>query len=436
VTEQSSPAERSSPADAQFICKSCRTTTHAYAGKCSTCGKWQMMVPLEEAGNLPMPARAIARTSQDKLVPTGIAAVDRVLGGLFPGGVYLLGGNPGCGKSTLALQIAERWRPKHLYISAEESREQISARCERIDTLDVEIFSEGSLDAIVAMIESSPRHLIVVDSLQKLTVQDCAMGGITALKTAVNRLTTVAQLVKSPLILICHVTGEGDFAGPQTVQHDVDCCAMMNPFMGATLLRCPEKNRYWPTGKTGWLQMTAKGLVDAGPELILPPEDLAGSCLCIGEHGLPVEVQVAVNPTELMGTISVGMPEDRAQMIAALLHTPRSSWMVRADGDELARDSGSDLALALAFASAKTGIPLAQRTCAWGELTLDGRVLAPPMSEARREAAEDLGLRPIFAPPSAGTLEHVLRILGLEHALDPGRGATVYDADAEGGEDP
>lgn len=398
------------------LCRFCGATEDGYRAQCAACGRWNALVPEGEAGtlNVPLPAHAVAALAPTPLLPTGIAAVDRVFGGLFVGGIYLLAGEAGAGKSTLSLQIAQRWRTstrrRALYLGAEETQSAMADRAMRVGAPDIVPVAERSLARAAAAVAQTPGGFVVIDSVQKLVVDGAATGGVTAIRQAVDALRDAAEASKATLWCIGHVTKDEEIAGPQTLKHDVDAVGMLTVRAGAHTLRCPDKNRFHPTGRVGWLKMTPRGFEDTAPVLSQAPADLAGRCLCVSDGGLPVEVQAAESAR---GGLAVGCPGDRAQLLAAQLRLRWGDYLLRADGDALEGDPGADLAIVLALASARLGVPLPPRVAAWGELTLDGRILPPPLGAVRHETAADLGLDPICAPPRCERLDDVLRELGL-----------------------
>ncbi len=395
------------------VCRRCRASYPGFAAKCERCKTWNVIVPLAEAADLPMPASALAGLGAVKLYATGILAWDKAMGGIFPGGVYLLGAPPGAGKSSVCLQLLGGWEHSDsLYVSTEEQRESVAARAMRFGCPDVPILAEPELGKILEIVSTRPDGtLVVVDSLQKIRVHGASMGGVTALKTAVTEIKAAAERSRATLLFISHVTKDEDFAGPKTVEHDVDACAMMFLYGQARVLRCDTKNRFAQTGRAGWMRMTPEGLRDASPDLILPPEDLAGRVLTITGTGLPAEVQAL--RSERSGGLTIGLPDERVRMVCALVGADKNAIMVRADGDELDRDPSADLPIALAILSCLHELPLKQRTVAWGQLTLDGRLLPGFAHDQRRDAAVDLELGPILSPDAHKTLADVMRSLDL-----------------------
>jgi DNA repair protein RadA/Sms len=411
--------QHSEPEKDPHVCRRCRSAFDNRPGaKCPECGTWNTIVPLRDAMDLPMPARALQGLGPIQLQPTGFVPWDKTMGGIFVGGVYLLGASPGAGKSSSCLQILGSWQETdRLYISAEEQREAVAARSIRFGCPDVPIIAMATLAGICELISLAlPGTLVVVDSLQKIDVPGERMGGVSALKQSVEEIKKARARSGATIILISHVTKDDDYAGPKTVEHDVDACAMMTQIGQARVLRCDTKNRFAPTGKTSWMRMTSAGLVDSSPDLILPPETLPGRVLTITSEGMPSEVQAMASSRS--GGLVIGLPEERARLACTLISQDKGDFMIRADGDALERDASSDLAVILAVASEVLGKPLPQRCCAWGQVTLDGRILPGSNHDDRAQVARDLELLPTFSAESVKTVEDALDALGMLEGIE------------------
>jgi predicted ATP-dependent serine protease len=331
--------------------------------------------------------------------------------------------------STMCLQILGLWHATDkLYISAEEPREAVAARgvrlgcpdglCESGCSREVPIIGNKELGTICELISMAmPGTLVVIDSLQKINVSGERMGGVSALKIAVEEIKKARDRSGATILLISHVTKDDEFAGPKTVEHDVDACAMMAKISGqARVLRCDAKNRFAADGKTQWMRMTSEGLVDSSPDLILPPEKLPGRVLTITSEGMPAEVQAMASRRS--GGLTIGLPDERARLACTLIYQEKNDFMIRADGDALERDPSADLAMILAVASEILGKPLAQRCCAWGQVTLDGRILPASNHDERAQAARDLELLPTFSADSVKTVEEALEAVGLLEGIE------------------
>jgi DNA repair protein RadA/Sms len=389
------------------------------------------------ASDMPMPANVLVQGGVLPLLSTHIRALDRVVGGIFisesQGGVYLFGGDPGSGKSTLSLQLVGAWEHSdHVYITAEEPRESVAARAMRFEVPHVNIIHATPLGRIQEILAAtSRRSLAIIDSLQKISVPNSSMGSPNSCKTIVAELRRIAEDSGITMVIICHVTKDDEFAGPKTVEHDVDAAFMLQNVSGTTarLLRCESKNRFAPSGTSAWLKMTGKGLVDATPDIMLPPAGLAGRVLSLDERGMPVEVQV-VPVAATAPSLSVGVDPDRVRMVKSILGVP-GKFMVRADGAMLERDTSADLAIAVAMLSAVTGKPLASRSIAWGQLTLDGRILTGPAHDIRAQSAHDLDLTPVLSPDHFKTLEDAIAVAALGVELQALRSAQASEDEEE-----
>jgi DNA repair protein RadA/Sms len=409
---------------AAWLCKSCRGVFAAFSAKCATCGAWNMMTSAAGAVTVPVTARDLAEDGGPELLPSGILAWDRSLGGFFPGAVYLLAGDAGIGKSTLSIELCEHRGESCLYIAAEETREAVAARAMRVGFPSLPIVFARTLEGVTEQIAGAGEGmLVVVDSLQKIRVEGYQVGSGPCLLACVTAITEAAHDAGVTVILICHVNKELDIAGPKSVEHEVDAAAILTAIGDGSLrvLRCPSKNRFYPTGKAGWMRMTNEGLADAGDaarELV--SEEAAatpGRILTLSADGLPLEVQAVRASAAAMqrSPLCVGVDKDRVRAIASVLKTSAAPWMIRASGQgELEKDGGGDLAIALAMVSAAVGTPWPALTVAWGEVTLDGRVLPPGRHhELRREVAADLGLEAL-CPPEVRRIRDAVVRLGAE----------------------
>lgn len=404
-----------------FLCQNCRSTSPTYEARCPRCGTWNRMVAAAGAVTVPVAAKDLAEGGGPALEPTGIAAWDRALGGLFPGGVYLLGGDAGIGKSTLSIELCEAWGEGSLYVAAEETREAVAARAVRVGFPDLPIVYARDLPGVLEQVGAAAGELAVVDSLQKIRAEGYQVGSGPCLLHSAVAITEAAHDAGTTVVLICHVNKQLDLAGPKSVEHEVDAAAMLTAIGDGSLrvLRCPSKNRFHPTGKAGWMRMTGEGLRDAGDaarELV--SEEAAatpGRILTLSADGLPLEVQAVQAPPSALqrSPLCVGVDKERVRAICAVLQVAAAPWMIRASGQgELERDGGGDLAIALAMVSAMAGTPWPALAVAWGEVTLDGRVLPPGRHhELRREVSADLGLSAL-CPPEVKRIRDALSLLG------------------------
>ncbi|HEX5225001.1 MAG TPA: DNA repair protein RadA, partial [Solirubrobacteraceae bacterium] len=388
----------------------------------------------------------------------GIGELDRVLGGgLVPGSLVLLGGSPGIGKSTLTnmvlghLQAAGR---RTLYVSGEESAEQVRLRAERLAgaeaALGVPVLAETDLDEILAVLAAERPGACVIDSVQTLRCGELsgAPGSVGQVREVAARITELAKAQGTAVILVGHVTKDGALAGPRVLEHLVDCVLQFEgererPYRELRAL----KNRFGSTNEAGLFEMRQGGLVevvDASARFVAEATRAPGSVVLAAMEGsrpLLVEVQALVAPSELEQPRRVvsGLDRNRLALVLAILSrhgriaTGRADVFVNVVGGVRLDEPGCDLAVALAVASASRGVPLAgsPRAC-FGELGLTGELRWVGHPERRLEEASKHGLGEVIAPAGSGegaieaaTLSDALR-LGLgagERSERPARGA-------------
>src|SRR5262252_2919631 len=402
-----------------FICQNCGAASGRWQGKCDGCGEWNTIAEESSAtARPPMPGRAPRKGRAFKLEPlagesheaprlaSSIAEFDRVTGGGFVrGSVLLLGGDPGIGKSTLLIQVAAtlaRLGQRAVYISGEEAVAQVRLRAERLGLAGapVELAAETSVEDILATLgERSVPRLLIVDSIQTMWTDavDAAPGTVTQVRGAAQALIRFAKRSGAAVILIGHVTKDGQIAGPRVVEHMVD--AVLS-FEGEgshhfRILRA-VKNRFGPTDEIGVFEMTGGGLREvANPsELFLSERDLGspGTAVFAGIEGtrpLLVEIQALVAPAGY-GTprrAVVGWDSGRLAMILAVLDARAGLGLSGHDvylnvaGGLKVGEPAADLAAAAALISSFTGNPLPKDSVFFGEISLSGDVRAAPQAE-------------------------------------------------------
>ena len=438
-----------------FVCSGCGAASPTWVGRCSGCGEWNTMAEVQNAPRT-LRSKQAAQSSASQLVAvtsmmsrrsTGIGEFDRVLGGgLAPGSVTLLVGAPGSGKSTLMLQVCSQWAAQGLVLvaSGEESAEQVGDRAARlgVDPRNVLFMSVRSVDAVREAIEANQPGLVVVDSVQTM-VRDGVpgmAGGVAQVRAVAELCVEVAKASGTPIVLIGHVTKEGDLAGPRTLEHLVDTVVTLDGDRNEArrFLRVP-KHRFGPTGELGVLDLRECGMadvVDPSREALGERDFLApGSALTVsldGARPLLAEVQtLAVERTEA-GRVSVaGLDARRVEMVLAVLarwcqiRLFQSDVFVATVGGLATREPLVDLAIALALASGKRDRPTRAHVAAVGEIGLGGELRADSSLDRRVKELARLGFTRVLAPAQGA-------IQGQE-GMTVVRCATVQEALAQAG---
>jgi DNA repair protein RadA/Sms len=423
-----------------YVCSDCGAQHPKWNGQCATCGAWNTLVedvvgndaPLVSktvavnrslnATSDPLPIMNVAHTAASAM-PTGISEFDRVLdGGLVPGSVTLVSGEPGIGKSTLLLQLVGAWSHTSLYVSAEESAQQVRLRAERIGVTgdDTYLVSAMSLGDIIAAIDKVKPSLVVVDSVQTIADEsvESAPGSVTQVRECAFRLVQEAKARNVAVILVGHVTKDGNIAGPRLLEHVVDTVVS---FEGDRLhpLRMVRaiKHRFGTTNELGLFEMTDRGLVgvpDASNLLLADRQHgVAGSVVVPtidGQRPLLVEVQALTTKVATGVTprrSSQGVESSRLAMLLAVLERrakiPFASLEVYASvvGGVRLNDPGSDLAICLALASAALDTPVHSDMVALGEVGLGGELRHVTHLERRVIEAERMGFRQVLIPSNS-----------------------------------
>ena len=425
-------------AAATFVCQSCGAVHPKWSGKCDACGGWNTMV--EEAAAAPVGAGAMKRAkgrrfafedlqTEDRAPPrrlTGIAEFDRVTGGgIVPGSALLIGGDPGVGKSTLILQVLAAYAQRGgsaIYISGEEALAQVRMRAQRMEVgaAPVQLGSATSIEDILSTLESGkPPDIVAIDSIQTIwtSALEAAPGTIAQVRTASFDLVRYAKSSGAAVILIGHVTKEGQIAGPKAVEHLVDAVLYFEGERGHhfRVLRA-VKNRFGPTDEIGVFEMTGKGLAEvANPSaLFLGDRDSVspGTAVFAGLEGtrpLLVEIQALVAPAGF-GTprrAVVGWDTGRLAMILAVLDARGGLGIGSSDvylnvaGGLKVNEPAADAAVAAALVSSFVGQPLPKESVFFGEISLSGDVRVAPQAELRMKEAAKLGFSTAIVP--AGT---------------------------------
>jgi DNA repair protein RadA/Sms len=415
-------------------CGACGATSPQWAGRCPTCGEWNSLAEelVETAsrssgGAGPAPAVALPITTVDgaraEPEPTAIAELDRVLGGgLVPGSVTLLGGEPGAGKSTLLLSAAAaraRRGRRALYVSAEEGEHQVRGRAQRLGALepDLWLLAETVLPNVLAALDVVRPDLVVVDSIQTVVDPDLgsAPGSVVQVRDCAHRLVQEARRRQMAVLLVGHVTKDGTLAGPRVLEHVVDTVLSFegDRHHALRLLRA-VKHRFGPTHELGVFEMTGGGLVGvADPSGMLLADRRCGVPGSVvvpaieGQRPLLVEIQALVTSSPLGRRSAQGVDPGRLSMLLAVLSERAgmpfgtSDVYVSAVGGVRLDEPGTDLATCLALASAQTGMAVAPTLVACGEVGLGGELRQVGQTPRRLAEAARLGFTHAIVPASA-----------------------------------
>lgn len=424
-----------------FVCGTCGEEYVQWQGKCANCGEWNTLKEFKLAsapaflgkgnGELVQPvALKSVNTDQWPRLSAGFSEVDRVLGGgIVPGSVILLGGDPGIGKSTLLLQVADGLAANHkvLYVSGEESMEQIKLRALRlkVDSDQIQLFASTELGQILQAILDLKPDLVVIDSIQ--TMYDGNLpstpGSIVQVRETAIQLQRLAKQTKVPIVLVGHITKDGTVAGPRTLEHLVDVVLYLEgePEQDLRVLRA-VKNRFGDATETGLFRMLETGLEEVkNSAAFLLQERVAapGSALSVileGSRPVLIEVQALTVPT-VFGyprRTASGFDLNRLNLLLAVLQRRAGIDLSNQDvfinvvGGLKIKDPGLDAAICLSLVSAKKNQPLDAKLVVCGEVGLLGEVRTVFKQERRSKAVEALGYR--MAPPEKELSKLIHRI--------------------------
>ncbi|AZA08479.1 DNA repair protein RadA [Corynebacterium pseudopelargi] len=446
------------------VCSECGYEAPKWLGRCPECGAWGSF---EEHAPVAASARSSLRIAPNapalnitKIDPTlstvrstGISELDRVLGkGIVPGSVILLAGEPGVGKSTLLLEVASKWaqcegsdgqKRKALYITAEESAGQVRMRAERTGALQENLYlaAESQLDVVFSHVEAIKPSLLIVDSVQTMQASgvEGVSGGVAQSRAVTAALTSLAKETAIPVLLVGHVTKDGNVAGPRTLEHLVDVVLNFEGDRHSTLRMLRGiKNRFGATDEVGCFEQQHDGIheVPDPSGLFLSHRDATpdGTAVTVAMDGVrPIlaEVQALVVPTESKNPrrAVTGLDATRVPMVLAVLsarakkRTHDKEVYVATVGGVKVGEPAVDLAIALATASAMTGRALPKRTVVVGEVGLAGEIRAVPNLQRRLQEAHRLGYGKAIIPNAdvdipgmqlqkVGTIAEALAVLG------------------------
>ncbi|MBV7392857.1 DNA repair protein RadA [Mameliella sediminis] len=422
-------------ASARFVCQSCGAVTSKWSGRCESCGEWNTIAEETPLSQGPSGkslgqsrGRAVALTDlATKEAPpprttSGLEEFDRVLGGgLVPASAVLVGGDPGIGKSTLLLQAAAAFANsglKVVYISGEEASAQVRLRARRLDLekSPVKLATETNLRNILTTLDETRPDLAIIDSIQTMWADnvDSVPGSVSQVRAAAHELTSFAKRTGSAIMMVGHVTKEGQLAGPRVVEHMVDTVLYFEGERGHQfrILRS-VKNRFGPTDEIGVFEMTGGGLSEvANPSALFLSErgqPAPGSVVFAGIEGtrpVLVELQalVAPSPHSQPRRSVVGWDGGRLAMILAVLESRCGIPFAGLDvylnvaGGMRVGEPAADLAVAAALLSAREDTPLPADTVVFGEISLSGSLRPVGQSENRLKEARKLGFSKAILP--------------------------------------
>jgi DNA repair protein RadA/Sms len=418
-----------------YVCQQCGAVSPRWAGRCAECGEWNSIIeeqvveegahlraPLQE-GAQPIPLTASAQDIPPR-VSTGDAECDRVLGGgIVPGSLTLVGGDPGIGKSTLMLQVSRhlaQGNGRVLYVSGEESFNQTRLRARRLGAVNENLFllTETAVDVIRRYVTGDSYDFVVIDSIQSVysSQLSSAPGTVGQVRECANEFLRIAKGRNVPIFLVGHVTKDGSIAGPRLLEHLVDTVLYFEG-EGRQALRILRavKNRFGSTNEIGVFEMTEAGLIDVpNPSALFlseRPKGVSGSVVfpsIEGTRPLLVEVQALACPTPLASprrTVTGVNPNRVALLLAVLekrvgLHFSDKDVFANVVGGIHLEEPAVDLALAIALASSLREVPVSGSLAAFGEIGLAGEVRAVDMARQRVAEASKFGFTTCMMPKS------------------------------------
>jgi DNA repair protein RadA/Sms len=419
-----------------FACIECGNQATKWKGRCPECNAWNSYAE-EESGAGPA-VRTTSITSvgitdiDDDEAPrmsTSIPALDRVLGGgLVFGAVTLVGGEPGVGKSTLLLQVAQELAPRGpvLYVSGEESPRQIALRARRLGTAheNIRLFAETSVERIVAEAEKTKPVAVIVDSIQTVhtSTNDSTPGSVGQVRDSAGILMTAAKRLSLPIFLIGHITKEGTIAGPKSLEHIVDTVLYFEgeKLQDFRVIRA-HKNRFGPVNEVALFEMHDSGLVEVpnpSAALIAQRSGAPGSAVVAAIEGtrpILVELQALVSRTNFPSPrrMAVGIDANRVSLLLAVLEKKNGGSYVSSDvyvnlaGGLQVAEPAIDLGIIAALASSQKGVAIPHHTVVFGEVGLLGEVRSVSQPDARAREAAALGFRRVIVPRANAAEIHV-----------------------------
>lgn len=429
----------------QFICQQCGAVTPKWSGRCEQCGEWNSLVEQtvetgksvvakSSNGGTSLDAKILSTievTEKGERIKTGVADLDGVLGGgIVPGGVALLAGQPGIGKSTLLMQLSAHiaGSKKVLYVSGEESASQVKLRAERLKADgDIAFVSSTVADDIAATIREGVYDLVIIDSIQTLAVNDItsAPGTVSQITNSSSLVMRAAKQSGSAVIVVGHVTKEGSIAGPKVLEHLVDVVLQFegDRYGGYKVVRA-VKNRYGSTSESVIFEMKDTGLEvvkNISAALLEERSNTDGSVIFAaieGTQAVLCEIQALVNPTNFgyPKRTASGFDGNRLNVLIAVLERRTKLTLSDKDiyinvvGGLKLQDPAADLAVCMAIASAAANMKLDDSIVVFGEVGLGGEIRSVANAQKRVKEAKKLGFSEAIAPKSGkndGFITHV-----------------------------
>ena len=419
-----------------FVCQNCGYKSAKYLGRCPNCGEWSSFV--EEVEVQEVKNQRVSMTGErskplklDEVelfdtprIETDLDEFNRVLGGgVVPGSLVLIGGDPGIGKSTLLLQVSTQLasRGRVLYVSGEESAQQIKLRAERLGDIDRDfyLYAETNMQSIRAEVERLKPNFLIIDSIQTIMTPEIqsTQGSVSQVREVTGELMQIAKTNDIATFIVGHVTKEGQLAGPRMLEHMVDTVLYFEGERNNTvrILRA-VKNRFGSTNEIGIFEMQGHGLVEVtNPSEVFLEERLEGStgsaivCALEGTRPILVEIQALTTPT-MFGNAkrtTSGLDFNRVSLIMAVLE--KRTGLLMQNQDAYLKSAGGvkldepaiDLAVAVAVASSYKALPTDERECFIGEIGLTGEIRRVTRIEQRLNEAAKLGFKKVYAPKNS-----------------------------------
>ncbi|MDX1765755.1 MAG: DNA repair protein RadA [Candidatus Saccharimonadales bacterium] len=435
----------------QYICQSCGSAHPKWAGRCEVCGEWNSLTEnvVAVTGRMtkaktqvlkPQKLIDVKPLAQKNRLITGIDDVDVVLGGgIIPGSINLITGEPGIGKSTLIMQIANNISKDKsvLYVSGEESADQIRMRAQRLDaeSRTIDIVTSTSTDDVAATVSSGQYELVIVDSIQTMATDLIASspGSVSQITNSTQLLITAAKESKTALLVVGHVTKQGNIAGPKLLEHLVDVVLNLegDRYGGFKVLRS-IKNRYGSTNEAGIFEMKNNGLIpinNPSAALLAERQISDGSVVLAtmeGSRPLLVEVQALVNPTAFgyPKRTASGIDLNRLNLLIAMLSRRTKLKLddkdvyVNVVGGLKIQEPAADLAVCMAIASAAKGMSLKKDAVVFGEVGLSGEVRHVGQVEKRLAEAKKMGFNSAIGPKSKSKSKSLNTVSNVREALN------------------